>query len=341
MADRRSVFADESIVTLARERFVCAADEVWRLQRGSDDDCVFFQRATNGGERILDRGTRQGTWVFAPDGTLLGHVNSRSVEAQRQVLETALERWAALPDEARHVPADARIDPGHRWEDSFPEDGLVLERIVRELVPEGSPRGSWNRDFVWMARAEVEQAVPADLAPGSAFELGPLATRLARFHLVDNARGQTQPFAAEEIERALLRATATARVGSAVVLRLEGETAAACDGTWRLPEDSIWKPGAVHPHGVETRLHGRAVFDRDQRRFTQFELVAVGRRWGFTENNGRWRAPEPGLLAFHLALAPDAPRVAPTFVQTYDVDWILRPSVETWRDSPAECGLER
>jgi hypothetical protein len=341
VADRRSVFADDSIVTLARERFVCAADEVWRLQRGSDEDCVFFQRAVNGGERILDRGTRQGTWVFAPDGTLLGHVNTRNVEAQRKVLETALERWKELPDVARRVPADARLDPGHRWEDSTPVDGLVLERIARELVPEGQPRGLWNRDFVWMARAEIEQAVPADLAPGSVFELGLLATRLARFHLVDNARGQTQPYAAEEVEGAALRATATARVGSAIVLRLEGQSAAACDGTWKLGPDTIWEPTTVHPHGIETRMHGRAVFDREQRRFTQFELVAVGRRWGFTQNNGRWRAPEPGLLAFHLGLAPEAPRVAPTFVDVYDADWIERPEIGMWRDSPEECGLER
>ena len=40
------------------KRFVCAADEVWRLQRGSDADCVLFQRWSNGGERITDRGSR-------------------------------------------------------------------------------------------------------------------------------------------------------------------------------------------------------------------------------------------------------------------------------------------
>ena len=60
---------------------MCAADEVWRLQRGSEADCVFFQHMVNGGKRITDRGSRQGVWVCAPRGLLLSpaaHLPSRS-----------------------------------------------------------------------------------------------------------------------------------------------------------------------------------------------------------------------------------------------------------------------
>ena len=43
MADRWSVWADERVRKLAA-RCVAAADEVWRLQNGTDAESAFFQR---------------------------------------------------------------------------------------------------------------------------------------------------------------------------------------------------------------------------------------------------------------------------------------------------------
>jgi len=331
---------------LLRARFVAAADEVWRLQRGSDADCVFFQRAVNGGQRITDRGTRQGSWVLAPDGTLLGHVNSRESHDVRAMMDAALVRWAELPESARALPAGVELDPAHRWEDSWPADGLVLVRIARELGPEpveemlaGERAPAWNRDFAWFSAAEIAAEVPPNVRPGSSFELPLVARRLARFHLVDNVHGQTLPYADVEVRSARLAAHATARVGSQLVLVLEGASEALAEGPW-LGGESLWKPSGEHAHGMETRLGGRAVLDLETRRFLQFELVAVGRRFGRTDNDGRWRDPAPGRVAFHFALAPPEPRVAPTFVAVYDAPWIEAPAVGTWIDSPAECGLE-
>jgi hypothetical protein len=336
------VFRDAELRELAIERFVCAADEVWRLQRGSDEDCVFFQRAVNGGERITDAGTRQGTWVFAPSGALLGHLNSRAPHDVKTVLTQALARFEALPQETRHLSADAALDPGHRWEDSFPEDGLVLLRTARDLPAEGleSARpATWNRDFAWFTRGEVA-AMTAGLEPGMRRELPLLAQRLARFHLVDNVRGQTIPYAPAEIRRAELVATVTARVGETLVLALEGATVAVAEGPWLLGKN-LWRPTTEHAHGIDCTLRGRALLDRASGRLSEFVLVGLARRFGRTENNARWREPAPSRIAFHLTLAAAAPRVAPTFVALYDADWIVLPEVGTWNRSPDECGLER
>jgi len=301
---------------------------------------VFFQRAVNGGKRITDTGTRQGTWLFAPDGTLLGSLNSRKIEDVHAVLEAALARFAELPETARHLPEGVELLPAHRWEDSFPEGGLVLVRTARDLPAEGlvgeRPHG-WNRDYAWFSRDEVA-AMTHDLGPGERRGLPLLATRLARFHLVDNVRGQTLPYAPEEIRRARLDATVTARVGSQIVLRLEGETAAIAEGPWLLG-DNLWTPSSEHPHGLETRLHGRAVLDTERGVFTAFELIGVGRRFGITVNNGRWRDPAPSRIAFHLGLAAAEPRIAPAFVALYDADWVVPPPVGTWNHSPEECDL--
>ena len=323
---------------------MCAADEVWRLQRGSEADAVFFQRAVNRGERITDRGTRQGTWVFAASGKVLGRVNSRDPERNLVMLREALAAWQALPAEERRLPADVDLTAEHRWEHSLPADGLILSRASRELVgerPTGERSRFWNRDVVWASADELAAWVPADLKPGSVFSLAPLARRLAQLHLIDDVRGQGLPFAPAEVRRAELRARVASMVGGQLVLELAGHTLAEANDDWLLPETSEWRPPKVMAHGLEARLAGRAVWNRDTKRFEAFELLALARRHGRTNFNGRGRGAEgPGRMAFHLALADPPPPVAPTFAGEYGVDWIELPSTPNWRDSPRECGLE-
>ena len=94
------------------------------------------------------------------------------------------------------------------------------------------------------------------------------------------------------------------------------------------------------PHGIECGLMGEASFDREQGTFRAFELVAIGRRWGRTQMNGRGKHDAPGLVGFQMELASSAPRIAPTFEVAYGVDWIVPPGLPTWLESLAECGLE-
>jgi hypothetical protein len=315
---------------------------VWRLQRGSDADCVFFQHMVNGGRRILDAGSRQGLWVCAPSGKVLAHVNSRRVEDVVATLARGRAAWDELEPRDRHVPERAELEPAHRWEQNYPVGGLVLERIARDLAPGGldaAPMEGWNRDFAWFTAAEVRAFLPVDLAVGEVVELPLIAARLARFHLVDNVRGQTLPFADPEIRSARLSARAVRRDGDELVLELEGATRAVAEGPWLLGDNS-WKPFHEHRHEIETELIGRATFDVAAARFSAFELVGLGRFRGRTVHNARRGDDPTGLVAFHLGLARDEVHVAPTFLSLYGADWVRLPPVPTWRATPAECGLD-
>ncbi len=313
------------------------------MQRGSELDCVFFQRAVNGGARITDKGSRQGFWLFAPSGVLLARCNTRSVESVLATFAAGRLAYEALEPERRALASDAELEPAHRWEDYYPEDGLVLRRTARDLAPEGlaAEAGSgWNRDYAWFSRAELSSALPADALPGAELPLPLLALRLARFHLVDNARGQTIPYAEAEVEETEFVARVVSRRADATLeLVLEGAARAFSEGEWLLG-DNGWKPRSDLAHGIQSRLLGRALWDPEAQRFLEFELVAVALREGRTQYNGRARSLEPSLLAFHFELASEAARVAPTFVALYDVPWIEQPAIAPWFDSPAECGLE-
>lgn len=342
MADRRSVYNDPRVVTIA-ESFVCAADEVWRLQRGSEADCVFFQKAVNGGKRIEDRGSRQGTWIFTPKGTLLARLNGRHnvVEFAAQ-LEKQLQTWDHLEPEEKLSPERQSLLPAHHWEQNYPRQGLALERIARDVPAEGwhtMESTRWNIDYAWFTKKEIAALVsnltePAE-AGNQSWNLDFVARRLARFHLVDNVRGQSLPYADGEVLQASLQAKVISKKQGKYFLELQGYTEADAKGPWLLGP-SLWQPKKEYPRGIQCHLLGKAILDVGTMQFEEFELVALGRRWGRTQHNGRRADRTPGLIAFHLQNT-SRKTVAPTFIAVYDGDWVEKPVIPTWLHSPEEC----
>ena len=314
----------------ATERFTPAADEVWRLQRGNDAECHFFQRMVNRGELITDKGTRQGIWVAAPSGRLLASVNSTNPDTVLGMLERGWKAWEALPLEERGPGRLADTSPVRRWEDCFPAQGLALERIARDLPSASDPLesagGRWNRDFVWFSATEARAWLPKTPVEGERHDLpGDLAQRLARVVLVDNVRGQTVPYSASEIEQAWVRTTVTAVEDSRVTLTLEGSTQADSDGVWT-EDKGVWGLDEALPHAMECRLVGRAVWDTEAARFVEFEATALGRRRGRTGYNARRGDSAQGsLIGFSFALAAPTPLIAPTFLRVYGADWVVSP----------------
>jgi hypothetical protein len=78
------------------------------------------------------------------------------------------------------------------------------------------------------------------------------------------------PYPNEAVEKAVLHVEVLEVKDGAVTLRLEGETRTSLIPCTQAPKG----------HGYEAKLLGRAVYDPAARRFSLFELVAVGSRWG-------------------------------------------------------------
>lgn len=333
MVGRRSVWSNPEIIKLA-EKFVPATDEVWRLQRGDGPECRYFQNFADHAHYRRAGGTRQGIYVCTAAGELLGSLNSNDPAAVAKMLRASLEKWSATPEPERRLPKNVEFKPAHRWEDSFPKDGLVLLSANRDLPADGDPSHAaadrWNRDHAWFSREEARAWLPTDPRIGAKHDLPKmLLHRLARFHLVDNVRGQTLPFAPAEVRNAQIQTEVTQRIGDRVHLRITGRIRTSAGKEWLL-KDTGWTPRSHAPHGVETKLLGRAVYDLSSSAFTSFELIALGRRQGYTEMNARGRGPGGGPIGFVFTLAPRTPahRVAPAFVDVYGAAWIRRPTGE-------------
>jgi len=277
------------------------------------------------------QGTRQGIYVCSSSGDFLSSINSLDPDAVITTLETALRKWKQLPETVRRRGSAANPMPAHRWEASYPGKGLVLVSVNRDLAAEqGDFRRTddrWNRDHVWFSAEEARGWLPRDLKTGAVHVVpAALAQRLARFHLIDSVRGQTLPFAVEEVRGSVIQTEVLERRGQVVRLQISGATKAVAEGPW-LMGDNDWKPPREFPRSLATKLLGYASYDLDRGAFTAFEMIAVGARRGYTQNNDRSRGPQEGTIGFVFTLAEDAPagRVPPAFIDIYDAAWVTRP----------------
>ncbi|GJM20716.1 MAG: hypothetical protein DHS20C15_06310 [Planctomycetota bacterium] len=312
-------------------RFVPCADEVFRLQRGNGGECRHFQAMADQGHYGRGGGTRQGIYVFAPSGKLLASANTLKAEHVLNLLDEGFAAWEALPASMRRLAPSDLLIPEARWEDSYPSDGLALRGTVRDLGKAGeplAPGARMNVDFAWFSAEEARSLLPVKPRVG-ATQRAPreMLVRFAALHLVDNVRGQTIPFAPDEITEAELNTRVLARDGDHVRLALTGHTRAESDGIWRLG-DSDWGTDAELPRSIDVEWRGEADFDLRTQRFTRFDLLVFGEREGRGTVNGRHDDPGPSRLGWVFRLGDDSPaeRIAPTFADHYDVPWVTRPA---------------
>jgi hypothetical protein len=309
------------VVQLA-SKFVPAADEVFRLQSGSDAECKLFQKIGEQGHYGGRPGTtRQGTYAATPSGVLLASINSNDPARIADMLERALAKWEKLGRAERLSSDDpqTKLAAVKRPERLYPQGGLVLHVYSRDLPRESPGKGwrgnAWNQDYAWFTKKEARQIVPAKVEVGQQQQM-PMALvhRIACAHLIDNVRGQTTPYDDKHVKKAQLSARVTAVDGDVVTLRLEGETRTAAEGNWPVQGNRDRKPGA-QKRVFEARLLGKATYDLKKERFLTFELLAVGMRWGATQFNVRRDDPGPAPMGVLFTIAGDTPneRVAPAF----------------------------
>ena len=199
-----------------------------------------------------------------------------------RLLREALEAYRSLPAaEKTSVPFDPKgaLDP--QFDARPPKGGLIVRVRAKVLGGYEKTENRWrrifqnalSRDNLWITRVETQALLKGQLAPS-------LQERLARFHLVDNTRGEPPMWTVQEIRE--------------IDLKLEQGR---LEGTVHLET----KDGA---RGFRASLLGKV--EEHEGHITRFDLVARGLFWG----EGRYtrQAPKgkfPLAIAFTLADGSD------------------------------------
>jgi hypothetical protein len=280
--DRESTFANPQIVKLLQMRFIPVAIDQAYQRRQKDNEGRFYQKIANQGPRKVGRGTTQGLYAADANGRFLGFNNNRTPNRVLGMMRSAL---------AKHRPAKVRaIAKGKldaRYNPKPPKGGLVVRVTSKVLGGYEEPDNEWRRiyqtslgrDNLWI-RADEHAALAKGQLPQS------LLRRLARFHLVDNTRGEPPMWNDNEIKK------------------LEGTLR---NGQLRA---TVHLRTAIGDRGYEAQLLGRV--ETKAGRVTRLDLVAKGEFWG--EGPYTRRAPKgrfPLAIAFTLADGKDAADTIP------------------------------
>lgn len=282
MLDRESTFADPTIVKLLQTRFIPVAIDQAYQRRQKDNEGRFYQKIANQGPRKIGRGTTQGLYTADAAGTLLAFTNNRGAQRVQRMLQTALQKHQPVK-----VAAITKGLPDARYNPQPPEGGLVV-RVTSKILsgyeePENEFRRifqtSLGRDNLWI-RADEHTKLAKGQLPKS------LLKRLARYHLVDNTRGEPTMWRENEIEK------------------LEGKIT---NGQLRA---TVQLKTAKGDRGYHTQLLGKLEIKNG--RVTRLDLVAKGQFWGegtYTRNAPKGKFPL--AIAFTLADGKDAADTIP------------------------------
>lgn len=206
MTDRLLVFSNPEVQQLLRERFIPVAANDWYQRRRQDAEGDFFRSVADQGPRN-GNGTRQGHYVLTAGGKLLGYNNNRGPERRLAMIKGSLEKWDALsPDEKKiTVPERGKEDP--KFKRSLPKGATVVKDFTRALekkdgtlsaaIIDGSTPLT-AVDHLWIKEDEIKE-LRAVVASGGELPTR-LAQRIARYHLIDNVRGEPRSWQRSEIK---------------------------------------------------------------------------------------------------------------------------------------------
>src|SRR5437868_5918567 len=146
--------------------------------------------------RKQEGNTVQGFYVAAADGTAYGWFNDRDVPEVTAFMNRALARFRAHPPPAVEIPAADRVASI-----STPDPTTSIVRVFTRIrpLPEGadSLNAGVGRDHLWIYADEVREMLAAGAGE---FPLPrALAARIARFHLVDNVRGEPEMWEPDQV----------------------------------------------------------------------------------------------------------------------------------------------
>ena len=274
MLDRESTFALPETVQLLKTAFIPVAIDQAYQRRQKDTEGDFYRKVASQSPRNDFNNTTQGNYVATATGKLLLYNNNRDPKKLLRLIKKSLQDYKANPDSASPIQR-AKIDA--RYNPTPPKGGLIV-RVQAKVLGGYEPtedrwqkifQSSISRDNLWIS-SEEHKALTEGQFPKT------LVTRIARFHLVDNTRGEPPMWRRGEINQADFQIKDGTLTGD---IKLETS-----DGS----------------RGYQASARGH--IETDAGKVAAFDMIVLGEFWGegrFTRNAPSGKFP----LAIKFTLA--------------------------------------
>ena len=272
-----STFGDEEIVDLLKTGFVPVAIDQWYTRSQQDAEGDFYRGIAAAGPRSEFEQTTQGFYLADAAGNFLGYNNNRHGLPLKQLLKETLEGFT----QGENVEPLTRTSVDEDYSRSIPAGASVIRVNSKVLGGYAEPESEWDeifqnaisRDNLWILDDEK-----AMLKSGEFPAI--LARRIARFHLVDNTRGEPDMWRGSDIKE--------------LNVSLENDEISG----------NAYLESAGDRRYYRVGFRGFVEFEGDE--ISRFDVVALGQHFG----HGRYTsgAPDgefPVAIAFRLADGSD------------------------------------
>lgn len=212
-------------------------------------------------------GSVQGLYVMGPDGQMYGWINDKEPSEVNRFLDRALAAYKRSPPHRVDVPSSLIQD---RYT-TPPAASTSVVRVFSRIrpLPPGADRinESVGRDHLWIYGEDIREILAAARSAGNAsFRLpSSLVGRMARYHLIDNVRGEPDMWENSDVRKADFTAR---QVGS------QGNIAKfAMAGTFQQCTSS-------NKRGLQGSIQGEFEIDEKTMKIAHFRAFAWGQAWG-------------------------------------------------------------
>lgn len=206
---------------------------------------------------VLGGTTAQGFYILSSDGEALAYNNNRNVERVLGIMDKGLAAFKHLPN-VETSDAEIELPTGRR-----PAEDTSILRIFSRVrpIPEGCDPSNENvgRDHYWILATEIRTLLQTGNLPDSA------VTRLYRFAMVDNVRGEPDHWKPGEVRLAIL--------DTKKVIEIDGRVTYEVSGRFEMSTPDLSR-------GMTGSLRGRLSVDIGVAKVSECRIFVSGTAWG-------------------------------------------------------------
>ena len=201
---------------------------------------------------------------------------------------TVEEQGPLDPNYSRSPPADGLI---------VRVNGRILDKLGFEICKAtcdftGGDKAS--RDFLWLRAEDLKAMAPSDSKVGYSYAMPRIGTeRIARFHLIDNTRGEPDFWKKDDIRKNEMTFTVLSATKETIELSLTGKVLLADHA--ELDQSK---------RGYDCTLSGRLTYDVAKKSFKRFDIAALGDFWGSSTFTKQGVRPGKSLFGIAFGLPP-------------------------------------